>query len=423
MESQELGLQKMNNSLLPLEEAIKNILKNIKTLPSCELPIYETLGFTLAKPVFSNVDNPPTSVSSMDGYAIAFKDIKKNSFSLKCIGEVSAGNKAKLKVGPGETIRIFTGSEIPIGADTVVIQEDTNIDKTKSNKIKFQNNNIHKGQYIRKKGLDFFKGQKLIEKKTILNVRSIALAASAGVSWVSVIQKPKIAILSTGNELIRPGEFYKKSKNNIFSSNGIFLFNFIKTMGADPFYLPLVKDSIESIEKIADITHNCDLIVSSGGASVGDYDLIKKSFINSHKNKFELDFWKIAMRPGKPLFFGKLNSIPFLGLPGNPVSTGVCSVIFLQKIIKKFLGQQTDDNIVYLPLGKSLKENDLRKDFLRSKILKKKKGQTFVIPYDTQDSSQTLIFAKSDCFIIREPYSKKVDKNTPVPVLLLPELI
>ena len=413
----------MNNKLLPLEEAISKILDNIKTLPSCEKPIFESLGLTLAEPIYSNVDNPPTSVSSMDGYAISSKDIESKNFSLKCIGETYAGKKRKDRLNPGETIRIFTGSELPKGADTVVIQEDTIIDIINPDKIIFKSKNIIKGQYIRRKGLDFINGQKLIDEYRILNVRSIALAASAGVSWASVIQKPKIAILSTGNELIRPGEFNKKNTNNIFSSNGIFLYNFIKTMGAEPLYLPIAKDNMKSIERIIETSHNCDLIVSSGGASVGDYDLVKKSFLKSNKNKFDLDFWKIAMRPGKPLFFGKLNKTPFLGLPGNPVSTGVCSIIFLQKIIKKFLGQKINDNIVYFPCSKSLKENDHRKDFLRSKLVKDKEGQMSVTPYDTQDSSQALIFAKSDCFIIREPLSKKVKKNTPVQVLLIPDMI
>ena len=191
-------------------------------------------------------------------------------------------------------------------------------------------------------------------------------------------------------------------------------------MGGDPFFMPIAKDNLNSLDSIINNAQGSDLIVSSGGASVGDYDLVQIALNNIN---FKLDFWKISMRPGKPLFFGNLGKIPFLGLPGNPVSTGICSIVFLQSIIKKFLGQKIQNDIIYLPVGSELKENDHRQDYLRARYSKDKDNNIIVIPFNSQDSGQLSIFSKAECFIIRFPNQKSSKSGEIVPVLKIPNLI
>jgi len=410
----------VSKNLTSVEEAISIILKRIIILPSSEVPIINGIGKTLSEPVLSKLNNPPTNVSSMDGYAIKNRDLEKGIYKFNCIDESIAGKKSIKTIKSGETVRIFTGASIPSGSDRVILQEDTKINS--NNLIEIKYNEIDSNNYfIRQKGMDFKIGETLIDKGVVLNARLIALAVASGNSWAMVRRKPRIAILSTGDELSKFGDLIDTFNNEkIISSNGIFLFNFIKQLGGDPFFLPTAQDNLESLELILNQLQGCDLVVSTGGASVGDYDLVQTALKNQN---FKLLFWKIAMRPGKPVFFGVLKNIPFLGLPGNPVSTGVCSIVFLKKIIQTFLDQQIIDDISYISLKSDLGKNDHRQDYIRSKITSNVKGELTVAPFLKQDSSQLSIFSKSDSFIIRRPNQGKTKKGTKVPVIIIPNLI
>ena len=410
----------MSKNLTSVEDAISIILKRINILPSSEVPIINGIGKTLSEPVLSKLNNPPTNVSSMDGYAIKNRDLETGIYKFNCIDESIAGKKSIKTIKSGETVRIFTGASIPSGSDRVILQEDTKINS--NNLIEIKYNEIDSNNFfIRQKGMDFKIGETLIDKGVVLNARFIALAVASGNSWAMVRRKPRIAILSTGDELSKFGDLIDTFNNEkIISSNGIFLFNFIKQLGGDPFFLPTAQDNLESLELILNQSQGCDLVVSTGGASVGDYDLVQTALKNQN---FKLLFWKIAMRPGKPVFFGVLKNIPFLGLPGNPVSTGVCSIVFLKKIIQTFLDQQIIDDISYISLKSDLGKNDHRQDYIRSKITSNVKGELTVAPFLKQDSSQLSIFSKSDGFIIRRPNQGKTKKGTKVPVIIIPNLI
>ena len=404
----------MTKSLTSVEQATSIILKNIPTLSSHEEPIINAFGRTLSQPIISKIPNPPDNVSSMDGYAIRNDDLKIGIKTFTIIDESIAGKKSIKTLKRGETIRIFTGASLPNGSDRIIIQEDVNI--LSSKKISINEKRLEKNNFfVRKKGSDFKSNESLIEEGEILNVRKLSLSIASGNTWTEVRNKPRIAILSTGDELLKFGELTNNSiDHKIISSNGIFLYNFINQLGGEAFYLPTAKDNIESLSKIFKQANNYDLVVTTGGASVGDYDLVQTAL---KKNEFKLFFWKIAMRPGKPVFFGTLKNTPLLGLPGNPVSTGVCAMVFLKKIIQKFLGQRIHDDIIHMKLNSDLNANDHRQDYIRSKIIERANGDYLVEPFSKQDSSQISIFAKSDCFIIRKPNQQKLNKGSIVPVL------
>ena len=410
----------MNKNLTSVEDAISIILKRINLLPSNEIPLINGIGRTLSEPIISKLNNPPANVSSMDGYAVKNSDLEKGIYKFYCIDESIAGKKSIKTIKSGETVRIYTGAIIPVGADRVILQENTLVKS--NNLIEIKNNKIDLNNFfIRKKGMDFKIGETLIDKGVVVNSRLIALAVASGNSWAMVRRKPRIAILSTGDELSKFGDLIDTCNNEkIISSNGIFLYNFIKQLGGDPFFLPTAQDNLKSLELILHQSQGYDLVVSTGGASVGDYDLVQTALKNQ---SFKLLFWKIAMRPGKPVFFGALKNIPFLGLPGNPVSTGVCSIVFLKKIIQSFLGQKIIDDISYIRLKSDLEKNDHRQDYVRSKITSNVKGDQFVSPFLKQDSSQLSIFSKADSFIIRRPNQGKIKKGTKVPVITMPNLI
>jgi len=410
----------VSKDLTSVEDAISIILKRINILPSNEIPLINGIGKTLSEPVLSKLNNPPTNVSSMDGYAIKNSDLEKGIYKFNCIDESIAGKKSIKTIKSGETVRIFTGASIPSGSNRVILQENTKVNS--NNLIEIKYNEINSNNFfIRQKGMNFKIGETLIDKGVVLNSRLIALAVASGNSWAMVRRKPRIAILSTGDELSKFGDLIDKCNNEkIISSNGIFLFNFIKQLGGDPFFLPTAQDNLKSLELILNQSQGYDLVVSTGGASVGDYDLVQTALKNQN---FKLLFWKIAMRPGKPVFFGSLKKIPFLGLPGNPVSTGVCSIVFLKKIIQAFLGQKIIDDISYITLKSDLGENDHRQDYIRSKITSNVKGDQIVAPFLKQDSSQLSIFSKSDSLIIRRPNQGKTKKGTKVPVIIISNLI
>jgi molybdopterin molybdotransferase len=363
----------------------------------------------------------------MDGFAVNTDDynnlkkkvnIDNNKFvSLKIIGESSAGTPYNKNIKSGEVVQIYTGAKLPSGSDAVIIQENVNL-IDKSNYIK-TNVTVQKNQNVRKEGLDFKIGQHFLSKGTIINARHLGAIAMTGTSWVTVTRKPLISILSTGNEIKKVGE--QLLENHIPSGNNLMLAALIQEFGGIPRILETSNDDELSISNIINDALDSDLIVTTGGVSVGKYDLIQKSLLNFTKKSNE--FWKIAMRPGKPLLFSKINNTPLLGLPGNPVSTGVCALIFVNIAIKKMLGNETSfPEFEKITLEGSLKNNDERMDFLRAKI-KNIDGHLFAIPFERQDSSMINQFSSSDCLIIRDPFERKTNNGELVKVIRFPNNI
>jgi len=302
---------------------------------------------------------------------------KNNSFvSLKIIGESSAGFPYSKKLKCGETIRIFTGAKLPLGSDSVIIQE--NVTNGKNDNYIITKAIVKKHQNIRKKGLDLNKNQSVLPKGTILNSRHIGSIAMTGNVWVTVTRKPIISILSSGNEISKVGE--QLTDDQIPSGNNLMLASMISELGGIPRILPIADDNELNIFNIINNALDSDLILTTGGVSVGKYDLIQKTLLN-FKSKNSNEFWKIAMRPGKPLMFSKINNTPLLGLPGNPVSSGVCALIFLNIAIKTMLGTiSTFPDFEKVILEGFLKKNDERMDFIRAKI-KNQNGYLFAIPF------------------------------------------
>ena len=329
--------------MLSVEEAQTRILNAMQPLPAEQIALADALGRVLADDVRSRRTQPPLAVSAMDGYAARAEDVATLPARLRVIGYAPAGAAYDGVVGPGEAVRIFTGAPVPEGADTIVIQENTRAD---GEEIDVVDGSAPKGRYVRPAGLDFGKGDALLGAGRSLTARDVGLAAAMNVPWLKVHRKPRVAILPTGDEVVMPGD--PVGPNQIVSSNGLALASFVAALGGVPIDLGIAPDSEDTLKVMAAGARGADILVTTGGASVGDHDLIKDVLGDIG---LELDFWKIAMRPGKPLIFGTLNEVPILGLPGNPVSSMVCAIVFLGPALRRMQGQQ---NAVIQPITAAL---------------------------------------------------------------------
>ena len=404
-------MPELNSGLLPVDVALKSVLLDIKKLDREEISIAQAQDRILAVDLISRLTQPPSAVSAMDGYAVSINDLVTVPVTLKQIGESAAGRSFKGKIKTGQTVRIFTGASIPEGADAIIIQED--IEKRGKNIIIKEL--VPKGQYIRPAGLDFEKGQKLLEAGTRLNSRNIALVASMNIPWLQVTRKPRIAILSTGDELVLPGEAI--GPDQIISSNSLGLAAMVAANGGIPINLGIAKDDPGSLKDTVSRLSGADMLVTIGGASVGDYDLIKTVL---GKEGLDITFSRVAMRPGKPLIFGSILGTPMLGLPGNPVSASITATLFLRPAINKMLGtEDSSHNTETVTLGRNLKENDTRQDYLRAKLTINKAGDLHAIPFEMQDSSMLSNYAKADCLIIRKPFADALAKGENVRIIRL----
>ena len=410
----------MQSDLLSLDEAINKIKSSFQKISNEDIFLKDALGRCLAKPIISEIDNPKYDVSSMDGYAVNHKDFIKVKNSkikkFKIVGESSAGVPYSKKINTQETVRIFTGAKLPKGSNTVIIQENVKV-LNNENYIIIEET-PKKNQYVRKKGLDFKRNHILFKEGTILKSRHLGSIAMTGQAWLTVSRKPTVSILSTGNEILKVGE--QISKDKIPSGNSLMLASMVQEFGGIARILPVAKDNLQDIYEILENALDSDLIITTGGVSVGKYDLIQKA-LSKFKNKIE--FWKIAMRPGKPLLFSKINNTPLIGLPGNPVSSGVCSLIFVNIAIRKMLGDNS-----YFPLlengilNGNMSKNDKRLDFVRAKS-SYNNGVLNVTPFNLQDSSMITNFSRADCLIVRDPFEKSVSNGENVKVLKIPNNI
>ena len=414
------------SKLISLDVAIRNIKSNFKKISNEDVFLQNSLGRCLAEPIYSKIDNPKYDVSSMDGYAINFKDFtelnsknnSKKAINFKVIGESSAGNPFEKKIKNFEAVRIFTGAKVPRGCDVVIIQE--NVHTSSDQKYISTQSNVIKYQNIRKKGLDFKKGECIFKIGSLIKSRHLGSIAMTGQTWVTVSRKPVVSILSTGNEILRVGE--QLTKDQIPSGNNLMLAAMVTQFGGIPRILPIADDNEDSIYNILNKALDSDLIVTTGGVSVGKYDLIQKALQN-FEGKSQNEFWKVAMRPGKPLLFSIIDNTPLIGLPGNPVSSGVCSLIFVNVAIRSMLGI-TEKYPIFekITLDGTLPVNDERMDFVRAKI-NIEDGNLLATPINKQDSSMITQFSYSDCLIARDPFEKVKNKGEIVKILRFPNNI
>ena len=384
-------------ALLSIAEALARVLEHAAPLQAEEVPLSDAAGLVLAYPLKARRTQPPADVSAMDGYAVRAADVASAPARLKIIGEIAAGQPFAQRVGPGEAARIFTGGVVPAGADTIVIQEHT---KREGDHVAVAKPSP-KRRHIRVRGLDFTAGDALLAAGHRLTARDLALAAGMNHPLVPVHRRPKIALFATGDELVPPGT--EPAPGQIVSSNNYAIGALARAEGADVADLGIVADRLD--DTIAAVRRaregGPDVLVTSGGASVGDYDLVQKAFT---AEGMTLSFWRLALRPGRPLMYGRLGATHVLGVPGNPVSAFVCGFLFLVPLIRRLAGRSDLTRPAESALlGCDLPENDERADYLRATLAGSPQGPV-ATPFPIQDSSMMAPLAKADCLVIREPF-------------------
>lgn len=381
--------------MISVEEARQRILAAVQVLPAEQIAVSQALGRVLAEDVRARVTQPPAAVSAMDGYAVRAADLGTVPATLAVVGHVPAGGAYDKRLGPGEAVRIFTGAPVPEGADAIVIQEDT---EPAGGKVTVKEA-AKPGQFVRPAGLDFRRGDVGIEAGRRLTARDVGLAAAMNNPWVKVYRRPRVAILATGDEVVMPGTAIGRSQ--IVCSNGLSLAAAIAATGGEPIDLGIAGDNREALTAMAAGARGADMLVTTGGASVGEHDLVRAVLGEAG---LDIDFWKIAMRPGKPLIFGSIKGTPMLGLPGNPVSTLVCATIFLVPALEKMQGLSPGRAPArHATLAKPLGANDRRQDYLRATLAHGPDGALVATPFDKQDSSMLATLAHADCLVVRAP--------------------
>lgn len=399
-------------SLLPVTEALAKVLNGAKPLPSENVPLNEAAGRVLAADVKALRSQPPFDVSAMDGYAARTSDLGANK-PLKLIGESSAGHMLKRELATSEAARIFTGAVVPKGADVVVEQESAKRDGDLVTLPAYE-----RGKNIRPAGIDFREGDAILKKGERLSARALGLAAAMDHAFVECTKRPRVAIFSTGDELVAPGAGGPPER--IVASNHFSVAALCEQEGAEVVDARVLKDKLDLItEAIEGAKENAEVIVTLGGASVGEHDLIRPAL---EKADAVIDFHRIALRPGKPTLSGGVGRARVLGLPGNPVSTFVCSVIFLVPLLRKLQGMNAPvQKPVPAILGEDVWENDQRADYIRSASRYDDEGHRVVTPFPkkSQDSSFTSVLAKADCLLIRAahaPAAKKGERCEIIPL-------
>lgn len=410
----------MASDLLPVEDALDRILTALSPLPAEVVPISEALGRVTAEPILARRTQPPVAVSAMDGYAVRAADVATVPVTLRRVGSAPAGGGYAGTVGPGEAVRIFTGGPVPAGADAIVLQEDVDASAEADGAEIVVREGAPAGTFVRPAGLDFKTGDVGVPAGRRLSARDIGLAAAMNVPWVRVIRRPRVAILSTGDEIVRPGELDDPTR--IVSSNAYALAAVVRAVGGEAVDLGIAPDDRDALRALAAGARGADLLVTSGGASVGRHDLVQEALGDGTlgADALKVGFWKIAMRPGKPLIFGHLGAIPMLGLPGNPVSTVVCATVFLRPALERMLGLPAGPTaLAEAVLAVDLKENDRRQDYLRATSEPGPDGRRLVTPFVRQDSSMMSRLAEADCLVVRPPHDPARSRGATVSVLPL----
>ncbi|MEM8587700.1 MAG: gephyrin-like molybdotransferase Glp [Pseudomonadota bacterium] len=395
--------------MISVEDAKRRIFAAFHPLPAETVGLADAAGRVTAVPIAARRTQPWADLSAMDGYAVRGDDVAAAPVTLDVIASVPAGTHFDGPVGPGQCVRIFTGAPLPEGTDTIVIQEDTEADGDRVT----VNAATRQGVYVRPRGFDFSDGDELIPAGRLLTARDIGLAASMNHPWLKVHRRPRVAILATGDEIVMPGE--PIGPDQIVSSNGPGLAALVEACGGVPVLLPVAQDNAASLHAAAAAARGMDLLITTGGASVGEHDLIREVL---GRDGLEIDFWRIAMRPGKPLMFGAIDGVPVLGLPGNPVSSQVCALLFAVPALRLLQGLPAEDGVAEKArLGRDLPANDRRQDYLRSTLSVDDDGQLVATPFEKQDSSLLTLLAKADCLVVRPPHAHAIEAGCPVEIV------
>ena len=399
-------------ALLPVDEALARLLEDVAPTETELLPLHEAAGRVLAGDIVALRTQPPFDASAMDGYAVRAADVQVVGARLRVIGEAPAGRLFPGTVGPHEAVRIFTGAPMPDGADTVLIQENTRRIDPQTVEV---TEPVAAMKNVRLRGLDFREGDVLLPSGRRLDSAALSLAASANHPSLPVARKPLVAVIATGDELLPPGS--ETGPDQIIASNVYGVAAAAREAGADIVDLGIAPDRKEAIAALVDeaIARRADVIVTIGGASVGDHDFIHDVLTSQG---VDLAFWKVAMRPGKPLMFGRKGRTRILGLPGNPVASLICSELYLKPLVARLCGTDYVQDVREAVLGRAMSANDTRQDYVRAAV-RRDDGRLVATAFDVQDSSMLQILARSDALIIRPPFAPAAAAGAACRVLML----
>jgi len=409
--------QKNNPDMLTVDQTLSNIHNNIKRIQTTQtLPIREALGYVLAENVISGIDVPPHRNSAMDGYAIIHNDLSStDSTLLKVIGSSFAGTPYQGMVAPGECVRIMTGAMMPVDCDTVIMQEQAERDDDVIT-VKNEHDN---GENVRHPGEDIKKGGVVLEADKNISPADLGLLSSIGISEIKTYRKPRIAFFSTGDELKSLGETL--GPGDIYDSNRYTLFGMLTKMDVELMDLGVIADQKDLIkETLTNAAETADMVITSGGASVGEADFISEILTEIG----DVNFWKIAMKPGKPLAFGHINQTPFFGLPGNPVSVMATCYLFVQPAIQQLKGIQAESQLkIRAKLGNDLRKAPGRTDFQRGILSQTNTNEITVSTTGMQGSHILTSMSKANCFIVLPQDSGNINKGEMVEVLPFNDII
>ncbi len=409
--------------LTPVADALAAILGSAAGPRDVEtVPLRRAAGRTLARDLAALRTQPPCAVSAMDGYALRAADVAAVPVALDVLGESAAGRAFAGRVGPGQAARIFTGAPVPPGADTVVIQENTDGGTVGGGTGRVRVLQAEaEGRHIRRAGQDFREGEVLLTAGLRLRAADVALAAAMNHAGVPVFRRPRVAVLATGDELVQPGG--APGPGQIVASNSFAVMALAESAGAEAIDLGIAPDDMGSLAAAFATARRegADLLVTLGGASVGDHDLVQRALV---AEGMDLGFWRIAMRPGKPLMHGHLGPIQVLGLPGNPVSAIVCGMLFVVPLVRALAGDRHagDDPSEPALLAEPMAANDGRQDYVRSRIVAAGDGVVRVAPGARQDSSLLKALSDADCLVIRPPNAPAAPAGTPCRMIRLAAL-
>lgn len=379
--------------LLSVDEALARIVDGAAATGAERVPLAAAAHRILAEDLRATLTQPPFDASAMDGYAVRAADVASLPARLTLIGEARAGEAFAGAIGAGQCVRIFTGAPVPPGADAIVIQENTAAEGASVTIVAGTPDPGH----VRPRGGDFAEGVVLLSEGRVLDARAIMLAAAMGHGTLAVRRRPVVAVLATGDELVEPGT--RPGPDQIVSSNPYGLAAMIAAAGAEPRLLGIAADTRAALEDKIAAAGGADVLVTTGGASVGDHDLVAPVLAS---RGMALDFWKIAMRPGKPMLFGRLGAQRVLGLPGNPVSAMVCGRVFLLPLIDRLLGRQASPSAaVRARLTVPLEKNGNRQHYMRAVTSRDGAGTLLVTPQPSQDSSLMSPLAASNALLVR----------------------